>query len=264
MIVCITGASSGIGEATAVRLARDPGVELVLVARREDRLRALAQRLPRATHVIVDLLHDDGPARVREHLQTHHDGRLDVLINNAGASWLAPFAQGGYANVRRNMELNFDAHVRVTEALLPLLRASSPSTIVNVSSTSGRVARAGTGGYSAAKFAMIGWSDALWAEERSTGVHVVLMLPGFVRTEGFPQRELPSILLTRLDVVADAIADAIARRRPERYVPRYHTIFAAARILAPGLVRRFVAGKSSQRLITASHPGEYEDDPDRD
>ena len=127
----------------------------------------------------------DAPARVLEHLESQH-GRLDLLVNNAGAAWRARFADGGYENVRRTMAINFDAQVRLTEALLALLRRSAPSAIVNVSSTAGRVTRPGTGAYSASKFALAGWSDALAAEEHSHGVHVGLVLPGFVSTEGFP------------------------------------------------------------------------------
>jgi short-subunit dehydrogenase len=256
MIICITGASSGIGEATAQRLSREPGAELVLVARREDRLRELARSLPRATYVAVDLTDDDAPARVLAHLEEHHSGRLDVLVNNAGAAWRSTFADGGYENVRRTMELNFDAQVRLTEVLLPLLRAAQPSTLVNVSSTSGRVARAGAGAYSASKFALAGWSDSLAAEERANGVNVALILPGFIATEGFPQKELPGFLVSAPAVGAEAIADAIRHRRAERYVPRYYWLFAALRILAPRLVRRFVAGSGGQRLITATHPGD--------
>ncbi|HWW66795.1 MAG TPA: SDR family NAD(P)-dependent oxidoreductase, partial [Solirubrobacterales bacterium] len=157
----ITGASSGIGEATAKRLAREPGAELVLVARREERLRDLAESLPcKATHLAVDLTEPDAPERVRDHVAGHHDG-LDLLVNNAGGAWRGTFAETGYANVHRHMQLNFDAALRLTEALLPLLRASAPSAIVNVASTAGRVSRARTGAYSASKFALIGWSDSL-------------------------------------------------------------------------------------------------------
>ena len=167
MITVITGASSGIGEATARLLVRSHGASVVLVARREDRLRALAAELgPAATHVAADLLAEDAPARIREHVEEHHAGRLDVLVNNAGASWRATFADGGAENVRRHMALNFDAQLRVIEELLPLLRASRPSAIVNVASTAGRVARGGAGGYSASRFAFAGWTDALHAEER--------------------------------------------------------------------------------------------------
>ena len=74
-------------------------------------------------------------------------GRLDLLVNNAGAAWRGNFADVGWENVRRTMEVNFDAVVRLTEALLPLLRESAPSAIVNVASTAGRIARGGTGAY---------------------------------------------------------------------------------------------------------------------
>src|SRR5687768_15439897 len=163
LITVLTGASSGIGEAAARRLSREPGARLVLVARREDRLRELASAIGGATWVAVDLTDDDAPARVRAHVEEHHGGTLDLLVNNAGASWRSTFADGGWENVRRHMALNFDAQVRLTEALLPLLRASAPSAIVNVSSTAGRVARGGAGGYSASKFAFAGWTDALQA-----------------------------------------------------------------------------------------------------
>ena len=147
------------------------------------------------------------------------------------------------------MELNFDAVVRLTEALLPLLRASAPSAIVNVASTAGRVARARTGAYSASKFALVGWTDALYAEERPHGVHVGMVLPGFVATEGFPATELRERALTRWMVskpekVAEAIVDAGLRRqgralraaslraRRDRPHPR------------PRLVRRVLSGGS--------------------
>ena len=186
-IALVTGASSGIGEATARRLAREPGAELVLVARREERLRALADSLPcQATYVAADLTDEDAPRAVRDHVAEHHDGRLTLLVNNAGSSWRASFGEGGYANVRRHMELNFDAVLRLTEALLPTLRASAPSAIVNVASTAGRVARARTGSYSASKFALIGWNDALYAEERAQRRPRRARAAGLHRHRGLP------------------------------------------------------------------------------
>ncbi|HEU5142410.1 MAG TPA: SDR family NAD(P)-dependent oxidoreductase, partial [Solirubrobacterales bacterium] len=235
----VTGASSGIGEATAQRLAREPNLELVLVARREERLRALAESLPCAASWLgADLTEAEAPARIRAHLEQRHGGRLDLLVNNAGAAWRGTFAEKGYDNVRRHMELNFNAVVRLTEALLPLLRASSPSAIVNVASTAGRVSRPRTGAYSASKFALIGWSDSLYAEERPHGVHVGLVLPGFVATEGFPANELHERALTRWIVskperVAEAIVECGLEGKPERYVPRPYALAAIARILFP-------------------------------
>jgi short-subunit dehydrogenase len=247
MVAVVTGASSGIGEATARRLARDGGTDLILVARREDRLRELAAEIgPQASYVAADLTDDDAPERVRAHV-LDHGGRLTLLVNNAGASWRGTFAEKGYANVKRHMELNFDAVVRLTEALLPLLRDSAPSAIVNVASTSGRVARPGAGAYSASKFALVGWTDALHAEEKANGIHVGMVLPGFIQTEGFPAEELRAKATTRwlvsnTDKVADAIMDAGPGGKAERYVPRYYSAAAVARVTMPRLIRRATAG----------------------
>jgi short-subunit dehydrogenase len=259
-VMLVTGASSGIGEATARRLAREPNSSLVIVARREDRLRTLAGELgeDRVSFVAVDLLDEDAPARIREHVLERH-GHLELLVNNAGAGWRARFGEGGYENVRRTMAINFDAQLRLTEALLPLLRSSAPSAIVNVSSTAGRVARGGSGAYSASKFALAGWSDSLWAEERPHGVHVGLVLPGFITTEGFPQSELTEKPWTRWivstpEAAAEAIYEAGIRRRPERYVPRPYALAAALRVLAPGLVRRILGGGAAAVMTTTTGP----------
>ncbi len=257
IVALITGASSGIGEATARRLAREPGAELILVARREDRLRALADSLPcEASYVAADLTEADAPGRVGAHVE-ERGGRLTLLVNNAGASWRASFADGGHANVQRHMEINFDAVVRLTEALLPALRASAPSAIVNVASTAGRVARGRTGSYSASKFALIGWTDSLYLEERAQGVHVGMVLPGFIATEGFPATELRERAITRWIVskpekVAEAILEAGPGGKAERYVPRGYALAAVARILAPGLTRRVLAGGAADSLTTST------------
>ena len=258
MIALVTGASSGIGAATARRIAREPGAELVLVARREQRLRELADELGGATVIAGDVTDDHVPARVAEAVESEH-GRLDLLVNNAGAAWRGRFAETGWANVQRHMELNFDATVRLTEALLPALRASAPSAIVNVASTAGRVARGNSGAYSAAKFAVAGWTDALHLEEKAHGVHVGLVLPGFVSTEGFPQKELVDNPRTRWIVstpekVADAIWEAGPGGKAERYVPRAYGLAAALRIVAPSLTRRVLGGGG--KALTPSTGGD--------
>ncbi|HEX8085131.1 MAG TPA: SDR family NAD(P)-dependent oxidoreductase [Solirubrobacteraceae bacterium] len=251
MIAVITGASSGIGAATARALRRErPDAKIVLVARREDKLRALAGELG-ATYVAADLLDEDAPAKVRAQL----DGELHLLVNNAGTSWRATFADGGFANVDRHMQINFNASVRLTEALLPHLRACAPSAIVNVASVAGRVARAGAGSYSASKFALIGWSDALYLEERPSGVHVGLVLPGFIKTEGFPAAELTAKRATRWLVsteekAAAAILDAGLRGRAEVYVPRPWRIIPILRTLTPGLLRRAGGGAVAKATLT--------------
>lgn len=283
-VALITGASSGIGEATARRLAREIDVNFVLVARRRDRLEALARELGKATVVVpADLTDVEAPEAIAEAVENEF-GELHLLVNNAGASWRGGFAESGWMNVDQHMQLNFEAPVRLVETLLPLLRrtaAELPSTgtptpaterppalgprdlkapvaIVNVASTAARVARPRAGAYSASKYALAGWSDSLWAEERPHGVHVGLVLPGFIATEGFPARELTANPLLRHIVstperVAEAILDAGPGGHAERYVPRYYWLAAAARVLAPRLVRRAVAGGA---FSTSTHDGD--------
>jgi short-subunit dehydrogenase len=248
----ITGASSGIGEAAAKRLARD--YRVIVLARREDRLKSLAAEIG-GDYIAADLTDEDAPARIAEQV----GDELHLLVNNAGAAWRGRFADGGFENVRRHMELNFDAQLRLTEALLPLLRASAPSAIVNVASVAGRISRANSAAYSASKFALIGWSDGLHLEEREHGVHVGLVLPGFVATEGFPQKELVSKPLTRWAVstpekLADAIADAAAGKA-ERYSPRPYALVPVLRSVAPGLLR-WASKSSSLTPKTNSGTGE--------
>lgn len=236
----VTGASSGIGQRTARRLARD-GWRVLLVARREERLKVLSDELRDSAHLAVDLTDADAPSRVRTRVDELW-GRLDLLVNNAGWSEGAAFGDGGYENVRKVMEINFDAVLRLTEALLPTLRGSAPSAIVNVSSIAGRVGRAKMGAYTASKFALAGWTDCLRMEETRNGVHVGLVLPGFVSTEGFPQKELTDSLKTRwLVSTPDKVADAIVRAaegKAEVAVPRPWGVIPRFRYGLPGVARR--------------------------
>jgi short-subunit dehydrogenase len=202
---------------------------------------------------------------VRETVEREH-GALHMLVNNAGAAWRGAFGDTGWANVERHMKLNFEAPVRLTEELLPLLRRTAAAgagsrgvSIVNVASTAGRVSRPKSGSYSASKFALIGWSDALLGEERPHGVHVGLVLPGFVATEGFPATELRARAATRWIVstpnkVAEAIWRAGPGGRAEVYVPRGYYLPALLRILAPGVVRRATAGGALTTATRADAP----------
>ncbi len=119
------------------------------------------------------------------------------------------------------------------------------------------MARAGTGAYSASKFALAGWSDALHLEERPHGVHVGLVLPGYIATEGFPAEELRARALTRWivsdpEAAAEAIFDAGPGGAAERYVPRPYWLSAAARVLLPRLVRAVTGTGAAAALTTAT------------
>ena len=228
----------------------------MLVARREERLRALADELGGARVIAEDLVADGAPERIRDAIEREY-GELHLLVNNAGSAWRGAFADTGWANVEKHMKLNFEAVVRLTEALLPLLRRTAAAngrrvSIVNVASTAGRVSRPRSGAYSASKFALAGWTDALHSEEKPHGVHVGMVLPGFIRTEGFPAAEIPSWMVSEPEVVAEAIFDAGPGGKAERYVPRPYWLAAAARVLAPALVRRATAGGSFTTKTGAS------------
>lgn len=239
-VAVITGASSGIGEATARVLAAD-GWHLVLVARRQDRLEALAAEVGGATVVVADLTAADAPRAVFDAVRDEHASRLDLLVNNAGARFPGTFAETGAAGIARHMAVNLTAVVTLTEELLPMLRSTPGSAIVNVASVSSFISRAGAVGYSTAKAAVRGFSDGLASEEEANGVHVGLVVPGFVATEGFPQTELvddprTSWAVSTPEAVADAIVAAGPGGHAQVHVPRPWAVATAARAVVPGVI----------------------------
>src|SRR3954452_22702880 len=246
----LTGTSSGIGEALARRLASE-GWRLLLVARREDRLKSLADEIG-AIYAAADLTDPEAVARVARRAESEFN-RLDLLVNNAGGNRKrGEFgdADYGYEYVREIMDQNFDSAVRVTEALLPFLRRSAPSAIVNVGSIAGRIARPRVGAYNAAKFALNGWTEGLHHEEKAHGVHVGLVTPGFIATEGSPQEQLTGKPHTRWmvgkpDQAVDAILKA-AGGKPEVSVPGWYGLLPRLRYATPGVVRLALSGRGKR------------------
>jgi NADP-dependent 3-hydroxy acid dehydrogenase YdfG len=176
----VTGASSGIGAATARRLAAE-GFHVYCAARREDRVRALAEEIG-GTAVRCDVT---SPAEVAALAEAVGD-RLDVLVNNAGGAIGAdPVAAARAEDWRAMYEVNVIGLLQVTQALLPALVASGAGTIVNVGSTAGRIAYEGGGGYTAAKHGTQVVSETLRLELFDQPVRVCEIAPGMVRTDEF-------------------------------------------------------------------------------
>jgi short-subunit dehydrogenase len=244
----VTGASSGIGEELARHLVAE-GWRVLIVARRRERLEALQRAL--GSNVLIeaaDLTDPTAAARIAARAESDFD-RLDLLVNNAGGNRTrGDFADLGYEYVHEVMEQNFDSAVRMTEALLPLLRRSAPSAIVNVGSIAGRIARPKVGAYNAAKFALNGWTEGLHYEEKAHGVHVGLVTPGFIATEGFRQEQLIRSIKTRWMVgkpehAVTAIMKA-AGGKAEVAVPGWYALLPKLRYIAPALVRAALSGRA--------------------
>jgi NADP-dependent 3-hydroxy acid dehydrogenase YdfG len=222
-VALVTGASSGIGEATALALAGE-GAAVALAARRRDRLDALAQKLSGdGGRVLVSEtdVTDEEQAIAAVETTVEQLGRLDIVVNNAGLMLLGPIVGADTSEWTRMVELNVLGLMYVTAAALPhLLRAADEeprqvSDLVNVSSVAGRVARLGSGAYNATKWAVNAFSEALRQEITERHVRVTLVEPGAVSTElaGHNRPEVLSALRSSLGDIermeAEDIADAI-------------------------------------------------------
>ncbi|MBJ7608947.1 MAG: SDR family NAD(P)-dependent oxidoreductase [Candidatus Dormibacteraeota bacterium] len=190
-VALVTGASSGIGAATAVALAAE-GAAVAVVARRRDRLEELEARIGKAggrTLVIEADVTDEQQGREAVGRTVAELGRLDILVNNAGQMLLGRIEGADTSMWRRMLDLNVAALMTLTHEALPhLLHGADTdprhvSDIVNISSVAGRVARAGSGGYNASKWAVNAFSESLRQEVTKRHVRVALVEPGAVDTE---------------------------------------------------------------------------------
>ncbi|HEX7289819.1 MAG TPA: SDR family NAD(P)-dependent oxidoreductase [Conexibacter sp.] len=185
-VIAITGASSGIGEATALACAQ-AGAHVALAARRADRIEALAQRLEhehgvRALAIPTDVGDED---QARAFVERAHAelGRLDALVNNAGVMLLGPIEGAPTDEWRRMVHVNLFGVLYCTHAALPLMRAQGSGHVVNVSSVAGRVASAGAAVYNLTKWGVNAFSEALRQECTAAGIRVTIVEPGAVVTE---------------------------------------------------------------------------------
>ena len=184
-IALVTGASSGIGEATAIALAQ-AGARVAIAARRRDRLESLASRLrPMGAEPLVleaDLLDEHVAQRIVADTEGHF-GKLDILVNNAGVMYLEPVIEADLGRWRRMLELNVLSLIASTQAALAGMRGRHDGHIVNIASTAGRIANPNAAAYSATKFGVVAFSEALRREVCADNIRVSCIEPGVVETE---------------------------------------------------------------------------------
>lgn len=218
----------------------------MLLARREERLRALADELG-GEYEVCDVGDREDVERVATSVMERHP-RIGLLVNSAGIPGRAGFVRIDAERLEEVLRVNYLGSVWSLRAFLPALEAAGRSDVVNIVSVAGAVAFPPSGPYSASKHAQLAFSRATAGELRSRGIHVHTVNPGFVETEGFPQAStLNSGLLRRLVIrpedVARRVVKAIDRDRRETFVPRWYRAAAIAQAVAPGFVAR-IAGRS--------------------
>ena len=238
-VVVVTGASTGIGEATALRFAR-AGSRVVLAARRSERLEALAGAIGshggQALPVRCDVTEPEDVAALVEATVRAY-GRCDVLVNNAGIPGGGAFRDVSTERIKRIVGVNLLGVLLVTKAFLPSMLERGAGHVVNVASIAGRVATPGAAVYGATKHGVVAFSEALSAELRRSGILVTSVNPGLTRTEGFPQvgrrwfvMQPERVARTILEVVRDG-------RTPEVSVPRVLPLLQVFRLITPPLYR---------------------------
>jgi short-subunit dehydrogenase len=275
--ILITGASQGIGRALAAAAARQ-GCKVLAAARSRDQLQDLADGVRKEGGVLevvqADVTSADDRRRMVEAAQQHFGG-LDILVNNAGIGATGHFAEVSPERLRKIMEVNFFGLTETTRALLPLLRRGNRPAIVNISSIAGKRGIPARSEYSASKFAVQGFSEALRQELAAEGIDVLIVCPGLTQTN-FSQNMLEQKARMPMDhmrgmtaeEVADATLRAIARGRREtcltaqgklmvfvsRFFPRLADRIAAKRVRA--LFQDEIAARLSAYPKKGSDPEE--------
>lgn len=234
-VAIVTGASSGIGAATARELGRR-GATVVLAARRVNELEAQAQAIiaagGQASAVPTDIADPEQVTRLCAHTVAVF-GKIDVLVNSAGANWSKPLASSPPDDVVRLLNINLVGAMLLTRAVLPGMLRRRHGAIISVGSLSGRVAMEPL--YSATKYGLRGFSLALRRQISGSGVSVSLVAPGNIRTAmtGNPQARMPGP-----DLVARTVVDLIIHPRREVVVPRRHYAIAWLEQALPSMADR--------------------------
>jgi short-subunit dehydrogenase len=248
-VVAITGASAGIGQALALRLARERA-SVAICARRSDRLRAVAADIEAAGGLAMDMTADvtreaDMDAFVATTVQRF--GRLDAMVCNAGFGIYGALDQVGPDQMRELLEVNYMGSFLAARAALRVFRQQRQGHIIFVSSIVGRRGVPFTGAYAATKFAQVGLAESLRAELSGTPIHISVVFPISTRTEFHDVMVARSGFATRMDgprqsadTVAAAIVRALDRPRPEVFPYRPSRALGLLNVIAPGWTDRLV------------------------
>jgi short-subunit dehydrogenase len=254
-VAVVTGASSGIGEATALSLVRN-GAKVVLAARRIERLDQLAEGIGDKGGIALAVKCDvtkRNDVKTLAAVVKDAFGHCDALVNNAGVRGRGPFVDLSMEGIERVVRVNELGVMFATKAFLPMMLARRRGHVVNVASLAGRFAVPGSSVYSATKHAVVAFSEALYYELGPHGILVTSVNPGLVATEGFPQTAVDPRLVMRPERVANAIVDVLRTgKAPEVSVPRWAGAMQAFRVLTPGPYRWGVR-KVSERGIGGTH-----------
>ncbi|MDE3024598.1 MAG: SDR family oxidoreductase [Acidobacteriota bacterium] len=232
-VAVVTGASSGIGAETARALARD-GWRCVLVARREDRLRELAEET--GGEVEVCDVRDRGSVDATAARVLARHPQIHLLVNNAGVAGRSDFLEAAPETIEDVVRTNYLGSVWCLRAFLPGLESAAPSDVVNIVSVAGEVSFPPSGPYSASKHAQLAFSRATAAQLRRRRIRVHTVKPGFVETEGFPQGWLPrpaQRLVVGPDAVARHVLASLEHGRGETSVPRYYGLAGRLQAFIP-------------------------------
>ena len=259
-VALVTGASSGIGSATAESLARK-GYRVVVHGRDERAVTEVARRVD-GVAVTVDLARPDG-AELLAARALDVAGRVDVLVNNAGIGWAGSFAEMPVTTIEPLMTVNLTAPIALTRLLLPEMLERGHGCLVFVTSIVGRLGVAGEAVYAATKAGLDCFAESLRAETRDSGVTIGVVMPGVVDTPFFERRGASYTRSRPRPISATAVAEAVARcvetGAAEVYTPRWLRLPVAVRGVAPGAYRRLEArfgGGSSRRVESDDSRGE--------
>ena len=252
----VTGASAGIGRAFATGLAIR-GYDVVLVARDGARLAELADELTRAHGIVADalpadLLTADGLAAVEARL-TDADRAVDLLVNNAGFLTVGRFAELDIEPEVREVELNVVALMRLTRAALGAMEARRAGAILNMASIGAYQPAPHSATYAATKAFVHSFTNAVHEEERGSGVHVMVVCPGFTHTEihdraGLGRSEIPEFVWQSAEQVVDIALRDLDRRRATSIPGPINQILAAFSSVAPAGISRRIAGEFTKRM----------------